>query len=216
MNNFGLKIVGTGSYVPPRLVSNEEVAAFLSVDASYIVRVSGIKARYWVDSDSDCSSLAEQASRRALEQAGLQPKDLDCIIVSSTSPDFIFPSTACLVQARLGEQGLPAFDCSASCSGFLYGLSMANGFIRSGQFQRCLVVASEIKSRTLDRTDLGTAILFGDGAGAAIVERTTSETENLVSIRLHADGEYHDAVKIPGGGPDGLCHRKSLTLKAIR
>ncbi len=200
MNSLGARIAGTGSYVPPRLVSNEEVAANLKVEASYITRVSGIQARYWVDSDVDCSFLAEQAARRALEQAGLQPKDLDCIIVSSTSPDLIFPSTACLVQARLGERGLPAFDCSASCSGFLYALSMADGFIRSGQYRRCLVIASEIKSRTLDLQDLGTAILFGDGAGAAVVEASTSETSKIMSIRLHADGAYHDAVKILGGG----------------
>ncbi len=200
MNNLGSKIVGTGSYLPPRRVDNEEVAAYLEVEPSYIFRVSGIRSRFWVDSDVDCSFLAEQAARRALEQAKLNPEDLDIIIVSSTSPDFIFPSTACLLQARLGLQGLPAFDCSASCSGFLYGLSMADGFIRSGQYRRCLVVASEIKSRTLDRTDLATAILFGDGAGAAIVEQTTSEKPHLVSIRLHADGAYHDCVKIPGGG----------------
>lgn len=211
MNNLGSTISGTGSYVPPRLVSNEEVAAHLEVDASYIARVSGIQARYWVDPDVDCSFLAEQAARRALDQAGLQPKDLDCIIVSSTSPDFIFPSTACLVQARLGERGLPAFDCSASCSGFLYGLSMADSFIRSHQYRRCLVVASEIKSRSLDLQDLGTAILFGDGAGAAIVEPSSSETHKIMSIRLHADGGHHDAVKIFGGGS-----RRPLSEEVIK
>ena len=110
------------------------------------------------------------------------------------------PSTACLLQARLGISGIPAFDCSASCSGFLYGLSMADCFLRAGQFKRCLIVASEVKSRTLDRHDLSTAILFGDGAGAAILERSTNPDQGIVSIRLNADGQYHDLVKVPGGG----------------
>jgi len=135
-----------------------------------------------------------------LDQAGITPHDLDVIIVSTTSPDMIFPSTACLLQARLGVAGVPAFDCSASCSGFLYGLSMADCFLRAGQFRRCLVVASEVKSRTLDHEDLSTAILFGDGAGAVILERSTSPDHGIVSIRLHADGQHHDLVKISGGG----------------
>jgi 3-oxoacyl-[acyl-carrier-protein] synthase-3 len=162
------RISGTGSALPARRVENQEVASFLGKDPSYIFRVSGIRTRYWAESQEDCSFLAEQASRQALDRARLTPNDLDAIIVSTTSPDMTFPSTACLLQARLGISGIPAFDCSASCSGFLYGLSMADCFLRAGQFKRCLIVASEVKSRTLDRHDLSTAILFGDGAGAAI------------------------------------------------
>ncbi len=194
------RISGTGSALPARRVENQEVADLLRTDSSYIYRVSGIQTRYWAESQDDCSSLAEQASRQALDQAGITPHDLDVIIVSTTSPDMIFPSTACLLQARLGVAGVPAFDCSASCSGFLYGLSMADCFLRAGQFQRCLVVASEVKSRTLDHEDLSTAILFGDGAGAVILERSTSPDHGIVSIRLHADGQHHDLVKISGGG----------------
>ena len=194
------RISGTGSALPARRVENQEVADLLGKDSSYIYRVSGIQTRYWAESQDDCSSLAEQASRQALDQAGITPNDLDVIIVSTTSPDMIFPSTACLLQARLGVAGVPAFDCSASCSGFLYGLSMADCFLRAGQFQRCLVVASEVKSRTLDHEDLSTAILFGDGAGAAILERSTFPDHGIVSIRLHADGQHHDLVKISGGG----------------
>jgi 3-oxoacyl-[acyl-carrier-protein] synthase-3 len=194
------RISGTGSSLPVRRVENQEVADLLGIEPSYIFRVSGIKTRFWAESQDQCSSLAEQATRRALEQAGLVPEDLDAILVSSTSPEMFFPSTACLLQARLGIKGIPAFDLSASCSGFLYGLSMADCFIRAGQFSRCLVVASEIKSRSLDFKDLSTAILFGDGAGAAIVERTTSSELGIMSIRLHADGNFHDLVKIPGGG----------------
>jgi len=194
------RISGTGAALPARRVENQEVADLLGKDSSYIYRVSGIQTRYWAESQDDCSSLAEQASRQALDQAGITPNDLDVIIVSTTSPDMIFPSTACLLQARLGVAGVPAFDCSASCSGFLYGLSMADCFLRAGQFQRCLVVASEVKSRTLDHEDLSTAILFGDGAGAAILERSTFPDHGIVSIRLHADGQHHDLVKISGGG----------------
>jgi 3-oxoacyl-[acyl-carrier-protein] synthase-3 len=194
------RIRGTGSALPARRVDNLEVAQLLGNDLSYIFRVSGIRTRHWVESHEDCSSLAEQASRQALDQAKLTPNDLDAIIVSTTSPDMPFPSTACLLQSRLGMTGIPAFDCSASCSGFLYGLSMANCFLRAGQFRRCLVVASEVKSRTLDREDLSTAILFGDGAGAAILERSTNPDQGILSIRLHADGQYHDLVKVSGGG----------------
>ena len=194
------RISGTGSALPTRRVENEEVASVLGKDPSYIFRVSGIHTRYWAESQEDCSGLAEQASRQALDQAGLAPNDLDAIIVSTTSPDMIFPSTACLLQSRLGVEGIPAFDCSASCSGFLYGLSMADCFLRVGQFQRCLVVAAEVKSRTLDRDDLSTAILFGDGAGAAILERSTHPEQGIVSIRLKAKGQYHDLVKVAGGG----------------
>lgn len=194
------RISGTGSALPARRVENLDVAALLGKDPSYIFRVSGIRTRHWVESHEDCSSLAEEASRQALHYAGLTPHDLDAIIVSTTSPDMPFPSTACLLQARLGVEGIPAFDCSASCSGFLYGLSMADCFIQAGQFQRCLIVASEVKSRTLDREDLSTAILFGDGAGAVILERATHPDLGVVSIRLHSDGQHHNLVKVAGGG----------------
>ncbi|MCA9498818.1 MAG: ketoacyl-ACP synthase III [Nitrospira sp.] len=200
MNGNFSRIVGTGSFLPGRLVDNQEVADLLGIEASYIFRVSGIRTRYWANSQEECSFLAEQATRRALNQAGMVPEDLDAILVSSTSPEMIFPSTACLLQDRLGVKGIPAFDLSASCSGFLYGLSMADCFIRSGQFRRCLIVASEIKSRSLDVNDLSTTILFGDGAGAAIVERSTHSDMGVASIRLHADGAYHDLVQIVGGG----------------
>ncbi len=194
------RISGTGSALPTRLVENLEVAQLLGKDPSYIFRVSGIRTRHWVEAHENCSSLAEQASRQALGQSGLTPNDLDAIIVSTTSPDMPFPSTACLLQARLGVVGIPAFDCSASCSGFLYGLSMADCFLRAGQFQRCLVVASEVKSRTLDREDLSTAILFGDGAGAVILERATNSDLGVMSIRIHSDGQHHDLVKVSAGG----------------
>ena len=200
MNQPFSRIIGTGAVVPAQCVENNEIAEQLGMDPTYIFRVSGIQRRYWVQSLEDCSLLAEQASRKALDLAGLDSRDLDAIIVSTTSPDKIFPSTGCLLQARLGISGIPAFDCSASCSGFLYGLSMADSFLRAGQFARCLVIASEVKSRTLDKHDPSTAILFGDGAGAAIVERSTDPDRGICSIRVHADGQYHGLVSVAGGG----------------
>lgn len=204
------RIVGTGASLPGRRVENQEVADLLGIDPTYIFRVSGIRTRFWAESGDECSLLAEQAARSALEQAELSPGDLDAIFVSSTSPEMVFPSTACLLQARLGVKAIPAFDVSASCSGFLYGLSMADCCIRAGQFRRCLVVASEIKSRSLDWHDVSTAILFGDGAGAAIIERAPDPEKGIVSIHLHADGRYHDLVKISGGGS-----RRPLSLAVL-
>ena len=200
MKGLYSRITGTGFFVPSRVVGNAEIGDRLGVHADYIERVSGIQTRHWVAPGEDCSWLGEQAARQALEQAGILPDDLDAIIVSTTSPDVMFPSTACLIQGRLGVKGMPAFDVSASCSGFLYALSMADGCIRSGQYRRCLVVAAEVKSRALDLTDLSTAILFGDGAGAAVLERSCDPGVGVVSIRLYADGAFHDLVKIFGGG----------------
>ncbi|MDR4494518.1 MAG: 3-oxoacyl-ACP synthase III family protein [Nitrospirales bacterium] len=200
MMGFGSRIVGTGSFLPSRVVTNQDVSRLLDIGPDYVERVSGIRTRHWVSSGEDCSWLAEQATRLALADAQIMPDDLDAIVLSSTSPDMLFPSTACLLQGRLGITGIPAFDVAASCSGFLYGLSMADCFIRSGQFRRCLVVAAEVKSRSLDLQDLSTAILFGDGAGAAILERSSQADIGVVSVRLHADGAYHDLIKIPGGG----------------
>jgi len=210
MASLSSRIAGTGSFVPGRVVSNQEVGQRLGIDPDYIVRVSGIRTRHWVASGEDCSWLAEQAARQALHQAQVAPEELDAIIVSTTSPDIMFPSTACLLQGRLGIKGIPAFDVSASCSGFLYALWMADCFIRSGQYRRCLVVAAEVKSRSLDLTDLSTAILFGDGAGAVILERSSDPSVGLVSIRLYSDGAFHDLVKIPGGGS-----RNPLSLEVL-
>ncbi len=194
-------IAGTGSYLPTRVVLNKEVAQTLGIEESYIYRVSGIRSRHWASKTEECSALAEHAARKALDQANLQPSDIDTILLSTTSQEMGgFPSTACLLQRRLGVKGACAFDFSASCSGFLYGLSMADSLIRSGQSQRCLIVASEIKSRFLDPEDLGTSILFGDGAGAAVVVKGQEPNIGIQNIRLFSDGRYSDLVRIPAGG----------------
>ncbi len=194
------RIAGTGSSTPVRPVGNAEVASRLKIDEHYISRMSGIHTRYWANEDEDCSLLAETAARRAMEGAGVKPEEIDVILVSTTSPDMVFPSTACLLQKRLGLRRAAAFDVSASCTGFLYGLSMADGFIRAGLFNRCLVVAAEVKSRYLNLSDLGTSILFGDGAGAAVVVRGAGENCGMLKIRLFSDGKFADLVKVPAGG----------------
>jgi 3-oxoacyl-[acyl-carrier-protein] synthase III len=198
-----MRVLGTGSYLPERIVSNREVAGPLGIAPEAIERLTGIRERRWAAESQASSDLAIEASRQALQAAGCGTGDVDAIIVSTTSPDSAFPSTACLVQRGLGCRGVAAFDVSASCSGFLYGLSMANAMILSGQAQTCLVAAAEVKSRFLDPADAATAVLFGDGAGAVVVRGETDRGSNgpgVLGIRLHSDGSKHELIRVPAGG----------------
>lgn len=198
-----LRIIGTGSYLPVRVVDNHEVAGPLGMSAEQIERLTGIRERRWAAVGQASSDLAIAAGRQALEAAGCEAAAVDAVILSTTSPDMAFPSTACFVQRGLGCRGVGAFDVSASCSGFLYGLSMADVMIRSGQATTCLVVAAEVKSRFLDPTDEATAVLFGDGAGAVVVRGEDDQSPNgpgVLGLRLHADGAKHDLIRVPGGG----------------
>lgn len=198
-----MRVIGTGSYLPERIVANSEVAAPLGVSPARIERLTGIRERRWAADGQASSDLAMEASRHALQAAGCSAGEVDAIILSTTSPDMAFPSTACFVQRGLGCRGVAAFDVSASCSGFLYGLSMANAMILSGQAKTCLVVAAEVKSRFLDPTDAATAVLFGDGAGAVVVrgeDDQGSKSRGVLGIRLHADGSKHDLIRMPAGG----------------
>ena len=197
------RIIGTGSYLPSRIVSNEEIAPTLGVSPARIYRLTGIQIRHWAGDHEASSDMAVEAGRRALDAADCPPSSIDAIILSTTSPDMAFPSTACLVQRGLGCKPVGAFDVSASCSGFLYGLSMAQAMILSGQAKTCLVVASEVKSRSLDPQDDSTALLFGDGAGAVILrgeEDGAPEWRGILGIRLFADGAHHGLIRLPGGG----------------
>jgi 3-oxoacyl-[acyl-carrier-protein] synthase-3 len=197
------RIVGTGSFLPSRVVGNEEVAAPLGLDPKDIVALTGIQTRHWAEPGQATSDLALAAGLRACEAAGKSPASIEAIVVSTTSPDSVFPSTACHVQRALGAKTVLAFDLSASCSGFLYGLSMADVMIRSGQIGSCLVIAAEVKSRSLDSTDKETAILFGDGAGAVLVvqdEAVRPDEPGILGIRLYAEGAGHDLITIPAGG----------------
>ena len=217
------RICGTGSYVPERQVTNEDVVAHFALGRQDVFRVTGIRTRHWSRAHETCSHLAEQAARRALDASGLSSDAVDAILVSTTSPDMPFPSVACSLQHRLGAKHVAAFDCAASCSGFLYGLSMAHAFIRSGKFQCCLVVAAEIKSRALHVSHPASGMLFGDGAGAAVVRREDvprpdpvstrppDGPRGIIAIRLYSEGAHHGLITIPAGGS-----RRPTSLETIR
>ncbi|MDO8546479.1 MAG: beta-ketoacyl-ACP synthase 3 [Nitrospirales bacterium] len=193
------RMIGTGGYVPARIVTNEELAGLTGVAPAAIYRRTGIRERRWAAPDEATSDLACCAAKAALDAAGTQAASLDAIILSTTSPDTPMPSAACHVQRMLGAKRAFAFDLAASCSGFLYALSVGDLMIRLGQAGRVLVVAAEVKSRYLNFKDGNTAILFGDGAGAAILA-AGDERHGVLSVGLHADGSRADLISIPAGG----------------
>jgi len=198
------KITGTGSYLPPKRVTNDELAAMLAatgVETSdeWIRTRSGIVARHYADEDVQSSDLGAEASRRALEMAKLAPNDIDMIILATTTPDFFggFPSTACVVQRKLGiTSNCAALDVQAVCSGFVYAMSLADSLIRAGVHKNILVVAAETYSRIIDFKDRTTCVLFGDGAGAVVV--SASEEPGILATRMHADGSHGDILCLPG------------------
>lgn len=190
------RIVGTGSYLPPKIVTNDDLAKRMDTSDEWIRTRTGIRQRHIADSSQASSDLGLEASRQALAAAQVAPKDVDLIIVATATPDYIFPSTACVMQAKLGIKGCAAFDVQAVCSGFVYALTIAEKFIRSGQYRCALVVGTEVYSRILDWNDRGTAVLFGDGAGAVVL-RADSKPGILASV-LHADGSYADILSVPG------------------
>ncbi|WP_430420053.1 beta-ketoacyl-ACP synthase III [Methylibium petroleiphilum] len=195
------RITGTGSYLPPRRLTNAQLAAELAqsgVETSddWIVERTGIRARHFAAADVACSDLAVEAARHALEAAGRQAGEIDLIIVATSTPDMIFPSTACIVQHKLGAAGCPAFDLQAVCSGFVYALAVADSMIRTGAARRALVIGSEVFSRILDFKDRTTCVLFGDGAGAVVLE--ASDTPGILATELHADGSHVGILCVPG------------------
>ncbi len=195
------RITGTGSHLPPRRLSNADLVADLAqqgIDTSdeWIVERTGIRARHFAAADVLCSDMALDAARHALQAAGLQAQDLDLIIVATSTPDMVFPSTAAILQHKLGAHGCAAFDVQAVCTGFIYALSVADAMVRAGNARRALVVGSEIFSRILDFTDRSTCVLFGDGAGAVVLE--ASDKPGILATDLHADGKYVDILCVPG------------------
>lgn len=191
------RITGTGSYLPGDAVSNTELAA-RGIDTSdeWIVTRTGIRSRHLAPAGTTASQLGCEAARRALDMAGVEATALDLIIVATSTPDFIFPSTACLIQAQLGNKGATAFDVQAVCAGFAYALGIAEKFIRSGSHKRALVIGAEVFSRILDWQDRGTCVLFGDGAGAVVLE--AAETPGILATAMHADGSYAGILNVPG------------------
>ena len=195
------RIAGTGSMLPPRRLTNADLAAELAergVETSddWIVERTGIRARHFADAGTGASDLAVGAARHAIEAAGCKPADIDLIILATSTPDMVFPSTACIVQHKLGIGGCPAVVVQAVCSGFVYALTVADALIRTGSARRALVIGAEVFSRLLDFNDRGTCVLFGDGAGAVVLE--ASDTPGLLATDLHADGRHVGILCVPG------------------
>ncbi len=195
------RITGTGSSLPPRRLTNADMVALLAprgVETSddWIVERTGIRARHFVDDGVFASDLGAEAARAAIASAGLTPADIDLIIVATSTPDMVFPSTAAIVQHKLGIAGCPAFDVQAVCSGFVYALTVADAMIRTGSARRALVIGAEVFSRLLDFNDRTTCVLFGDGAGAVVLE--ASDTPGILATDLHADGKHVGILCVPG------------------
>ena len=198
MTSTGVKIVGVGHYAPSRIVTNQDLETWLDTTDDWIATRTGMKRRHWASDDEATSDLASAAASAALMHAQLQPHDIDCFIVATVTPDYYFPATACLVASRLGVMGKPAFDIAIACSGFIYGLTVASGLIRSGVYQRIMLIGAETLSKILDKEDRATAILFGDGAGAVILER--SNEDSFLASDLGADGSRPELLYAQGSG----------------
>ncbi len=190
------RIAGTGSFLPSAPVTNDELAKRVDTSDEWIRTRTGIRQRHLAAPGQTASDLALEASRQAIAAAGIDAGDIDLIIVATSTPDFVFPSTACLLQAKLGVKGCPAFDVQAVCSGFVYALATADKFIRSGQHRCALVVGAEVFSRILDWNDRGTCVLFGDGAGAVILRADSKP--GIMGTVLHADGSHAGILSVPG------------------
>ena len=191
------RLIGTGSYLPGNPVTNDDLAARgIDTNDEWIVTRTGIRSRYLAEQGTTSSEMGLIAAQRALDMAGVQAAELDLIIVATSTPDFIFPSTACLIQGKLGNKGAATFDVQAVCAGFTYALGIAEKFIRSGSHKKALVIGAEVFSRILDWNDRGTCVLFGDGAGAVVLE--ASETPGILATAMHADGSQNGILNVPG------------------
>ncbi len=190
------RIVGTGGYLPPQILTNDDLAKRMDTSDEWIRTRTGIRQRHIADPSQAASDLGLEASRAALAAAQLAPQEIDLLIVATATPDYVFPSTACILQAKLGVKGCAAFDIQAVCSGFVYALSIADKLIRSGQYRCALVVGAEVYSRILDWSDRGTAVLFGDGAGAVVLKADTRP--GILGSVLRADGSQAGILSVPG------------------
>ncbi len=191
------RVIGTGSYLPGNPVSNADLAARgIDTNDEWIVTRTGIRSRHLAEPGTTSSQLGLIAAQRALDMAGIAAADLDLIVVATSTPDFIFPSTACIIQGQLGNKGAAAFDVQAVCAGFAYALGIAEKFIASGSHRKALVIGAEVFSRILDWNDRGTCVLFGDGAGAVVLE--ASETPGIMATAMHADGSQFGILNVPG------------------
>jgi 3-oxoacyl-[acyl-carrier-protein] synthase-3 len=190
------RISGTGSVLPEKILTNADLEKMVDTSDEWITDRTGIKKRHIVVDETTCD-IAETASRRAIEAAGIKPQDIDLIVVATTTPDRVFPSTACLLQERLDIHGCPAFDVQAVCTGFVYALGVADMFVTTGKAKHALVVGAETLSKITDWTDRTTCVLFGDGAGAVVL--SASDEPGILSTHLHADGQYKELLTVPAG-----------------
>lgn len=195
------RIAGTGAYLPEKVVTNHDLEKTMDTSDEWIRERTGISRRHIAAENETCSDMAMEATHRAAVMAGIDVADIDLIVVATVTPDKIFPSTACIIQRRLGIQGSPAFDVQAACSGFIYALDLANRIIRTGGATNALVIGSEVLSRITNWEDRTTAVLFGDGAGAVILQ--ASEEPGLISTHMHSDGQYEDLLQVPQGISSG-------------
>lgn len=204
------RVISTGSYLPSRVLTNAELEQRIETTSEWIVERTGIRERHIAEEGELTSDLAQKAAERALEAAGMDAGEIGLIVVATTTPDRVFPSTACILQAKLGiTNGCPAFDVQAVCSGFVYAVSVADQFIRSGQVKTALVVGAETLSRITDWNDRGNCILWGDGAGAVVLR--ASDQPGIIATHLHADGRYQDLLFVDGGvslKKEGACYMR--------
>ncbi|MFH1783912.1 MAG: beta-ketoacyl-ACP synthase III [bacterium] len=194
-----IKVIGTGSYLPKKVLTNDDISKMVDTSDEWIVSRTGIKARHIAADDEAASDLGVKAAERAIKNAGIKPQDVDMIITATITPDMFFPSTACLIQAKLGIKDVIAFDISAACSGFIYALSIAHQYLSTSSGKTALVVATEALSKITDWQDRNTCVLFGDGAGAAVLKEVPGDS-GFISFYLGADGRYGDLLKVPAGG----------------
>jgi len=206
------KIISTGSYLPEKVLTNHDLERMVETSDEWIMERSGIRQRCIAPAKQACSDLAYEAAKAALKNAGLKGKELDLILVATCTPDYPLPATACVLQDRLGAKNAAAFDLNAACSGFLYALSVANAYIQAGVYKRILIIGAEVLSKVTDWEDRTTCVLFGDGAGAAIVEPTT-EDRGILSIDLYADGSMGDLLKIHAGGSRMPASKETVAKK---
>ena len=195
------RIIGTGGYLPEKILTNADLEQMIETTADWIVERTGVEERHVAAPGETTCDLAEQASRRALEAAGIEARDIDLIVLGTTTPDHVFPSVATQLQHRLGCHGGPAFDVQAVCTGFVYAVDIARRFIATGATRRALVVGADTFTRIIDWRDRGTCILFGDGAGAVVLEAT--DEPGIIDSRLHADGRYKELLWVPAGVSSG-------------
>jgi 3-oxoacyl-[acyl-carrier-protein] synthase-3 len=212
MRKYGVKILGTGSFLPEKVLTNADLEKMVQTSDEWIVSRTGIKERRIADENTPTSELAVKAARKALDDAGIKAEEIEVIIVATVTSDMLFPSTACFVQKALNISGQVCFDISAACSGFIYGLSVCRSFIESGAYSKVLLIGAETLSKITDWEDRNTCVLFGDGAGAIVLGRS-EETNQILSIYLGADGSYDHLLYLPGGGSKNPSSLKTVEAR---